>query len=613
MKINVLTYSILLVLVISMAIPTSATLISTKQTNPSLNTVVPFSLSTNNYYDVITNFRFYYPRIGMPAMVLNSSWFEIKFIAPSATTDWQFFLVNDFYNISLAISSSEYTNDYYVFNVTVPSTVEPMLYDLEAKAIVESQTKITIEPHAVSVYNKFPENLKFIHITDTHVRDIWYPANTATQLAIFQINLIRPDFVILSGDVVDYGSSAAFHQFRAMLTMLQVPIFVGPGNHDLDSKSRLSLFETYIAPKNYSVSFGPAQIISLDVSNSWYAPPDQVVWLNQTLSSCDKPFRIVFFHYPPLDNSGNSDLDGAGKELIRVFNEHNVTLVLTGHIHQDMVHVINGTHYVTTTTAGGTYPEGFYHGYRIITYENGTLVGYGYNGNNDRAIPFEQMHVDWSPKPNEIDVGAKVQIVNNLNLNFTANFYVKLEKDVQNSYIVKNATLVNLRDGISTTVAYLLREIKKGESTTIRVYPSNPQAPIINNISYPSSVGDYEAFSITVRINNPISGIERVELHYVLDANAGHIGTTIKMKRSSEGVYTSSFSGFAAGTNFTFYIVAYDYAGLSTTSNEYTIVINETEEHAPTLTDLQLIGIASIAAIALAVAVIFVMKVRKKS
>ncbi|MGQ4832556.1 MAG: metallophosphoesterase family protein [Candidatus Asgardarchaeia archaeon] len=423
--------------------------------------------------------------------------------------------------------------------------------------------------------------------------------------------MLHPDFVILSGDIVDYGTSVAFATMRRMLTMLQVPIFIGPGNHDIDSKGGLSTFETYIAPKNYSVIFGPAHIVSLDVSNSWYVPQDQVTWLDNVLS-LNKSLRIVFFHYPPLDTSGNLDLEGAGTELVRVINKRNVTLVLTGHIHRDHVLVINNTHYVITTTAGGTYPKGFYHGYRIITYENGVLTNYGYNENNSRAIPFEKMSVDWTPLPGTIDVGAKIKIVNNLHLEFNASFYVKLKKDIQSTYVVKNATLTNIRDGITSTVVYLLREIKEGDSITIRVHTQNPVAPTIVNIDFSESVGDYEAFSIVARVNNPVSGVERVELHYVLKTAEGLSPAIVRMSKSSESEYKASFSGFATGTNFTFYIVAYDYSGLSVKSDEYTIVIGESREtSSPYLLDIQLIAIIGIAIIAVT-AVIFIVKRQRK-
>lgn len=171
---SIFAFFLLGILIFSLIAPTSASHYPNNNTSTRVSSLNASSKSNlYDYYSVDSQFRFYYPRIGMPAIVFNGSWFEIKFFAPSSASGWQFFLVSDFHNISLSIVTSEYSNEYFVFNVSIPSEVEPMLYDLEAKATIESQTKGTIEPHAVSVYYKMPENLTFVHITDTHVRDIY--------------------------------------------------------------------------------------------------------------------------------------------------------------------------------------------------------------------------------------------------------------------------------------------------------------------------------------------------------------------------------------------------------------------------------------------------------
>ena len=570
-----------------------------------------FSVKKSEIYAVDSSFRFIYPRIGCPAILLNGSWFISEFKADYLAEDWNFFIVNEFYNKSLTVNSIEYNGEKYRFNLTIPYDVEDLMYDLQAKAKVNGETKVAIEPHAIKIYYEFPENLTFLHITDTHVRPTPNPANELLELLVSQANLIRPDFIIFSGDTVETGSSSSFKALREILLSLQVPIFIGGGNHDLDSSGTLKTFETYIAPENYSLTFGPLHLISLMVATPWKVSKEQVNWLDNELSKSDRIFKVVFFHYPPLNETGYPDLEEAGVELIQVLNKHNVTLVLSGHIHKDFVWIINGTHYVTTTTLGSSYPEGFYHGYRIIKYENGTLISYGYNGNNNRSIPFEKFSIDWIPNVLIPDLGALISIKNQLNLEISnATIQIRLKKLEDRNYIFENATLIELREARTEDffVAYLTRKIKVNDSFTIRVYPENPQSPQILSVGIPETVKRLHAFTVNVTVENDASGVSIVEIHYKIGDSPY---TTSRMEKSDENVYKFTFEGYEGGTNITFFIVAYDYSGLKTTSNIYSIIVALEEQPPPRLISIQTIIIGIIGA-AIVVGVIMVLIKRRK-
>ena len=107
--------------------------------------------------------------------------------------------------------------------------------------------------------------------------------------------------------------------------------------------------------------------------------------------------KIVAFHHPLLssvyeDDQGTStggDITGSytdmealssamyfswqakmpeATELLRLIETYDVRLILSGHVHRDMIYVLNGSHYFVTTTAiGGGLPPTSYHGYRLIT------------------------------------------------------------------------------------------------------------------------------------------------------------------------------------------------------------------------------------------------------
>jgi 3',5'-cyclic AMP phosphodiesterase CpdA len=81
----------------------------------------------------------------------------------------------------------------------------------------------------------------------------------------------------------------------------------------------------------YSFKRGNAEFFALD---SNYMDPDQLAWLEKTLTESNARWKICFFHHP-LYSDGKThgpDLD-LRKELEPIFVSHGVNLVLAGHDH----------------------------------------------------------------------------------------------------------------------------------------------------------------------------------------------------------------------------------------------------------------------------------------
>mgnify|MGYP000921779486 CR=1 FL=1 len=82
--------------------------------------------------------------------------------------------------------------------------------------------------------------IRFIHITDTHVRGAagfeLYGRNAFAYLETLVDHLNRHtfpiDFVLHTGDVVDDRSEAAYHLAKTALSKLRYPIYYVAGNHD---------------------------------------------------------------------------------------------------------------------------------------------------------------------------------------------------------------------------------------------------------------------------------------------------------------------------------------------------------------------------------------------
>jgi 3',5'-cyclic-AMP phosphodiesterase len=60
------------------------------------------------------------------------------------------------------------------------------------------------------------------------------PTNDQLGQAVAHLNNLKPSFdaVIASGDLIDHGRDEEYSVLRELLSPLQVPVFVIPGNHD---------------------------------------------------------------------------------------------------------------------------------------------------------------------------------------------------------------------------------------------------------------------------------------------------------------------------------------------------------------------------------------------
>jgi 3',5'-cyclic AMP phosphodiesterase CpdA len=353
----------------------------------------------------------------------------------------------------------------YEVTVTIPSDAAVDLYDLQVicKTDGECGNLVDSQPHAVKVVDGFDNDLTFINLTDTQTGDIlsvfnnlpestpnWWPFASPENYwkhlrkAVDQINLIHPDMVIMSGDIV-YGQ-LYFGEYpleypitHDILQDLDVPVFIGPGNHDnyiQDKCDGEMYFQRYFAPLRYSFDFGPYHFTAADtydwpamdragyclIVSTWggQITEEQLQWLEDDLEAKqDSLMRIVYCHHSPNAPSdwgdawwtihndaeypypqlylrlffgllGDQKWVGEGRqEMLDVLEAQKVDLLLAGHVHYDYVKEdINayGTDEVVTTagcfdlTAGEAYP-----GYRMIEISDGDVMRMSYK--EDYSIP----------------------------------------------------------------------------------------------------------------------------------------------------------------------------------------------------------------------------------
>jgi len=153
-----------------------------------------------------------------------------------------------------------------------------------------------------------------------------------------------PQLLIHTGDLVETGGQSdlweVFFQIEREL-LARVPLFPAIGNHEDDSPV---YFESFRVPGNgtpqgsgrwYGFDAGPAHFVALDVVFSDIEPGTaQYRWLENDLARSDRPFKFVYFHYPPY-NASTPHLSSVRLRtaLENLFLQHKVSAVFTGHAH----------------------------------------------------------------------------------------------------------------------------------------------------------------------------------------------------------------------------------------------------------------------------------------
>jgi outer membrane protein assembly factor BamB/predicted MPP superfamily phosphohydrolase len=180
------------------------------------------------------------------------------------------------------------------------------------------------------------QTFTFAHITDTHVGGITGASDL--QQAIDDISKqTNIDFVILSGDVTEFGSEAELNQAKSILDKLSIPVYVLPGNHDSKwSESgnndfvKIFGYEYFSFEKNGFLFIGTASGPNMRMAPG-LVPREQLVFLQAKLKGMkDTAQPIIFINHYPLDESLSN-----WYEVIDLLKTRNTQVSLLGHGHQN--------------------------------------------------------------------------------------------------------------------------------------------------------------------------------------------------------------------------------------------------------------------------------------
>jgi 3',5'-cyclic AMP phosphodiesterase CpdA len=182
-----------------------------------------------------------------------------------------------------------------------------------------------------------------------------------------------PRLVVNTGDLVSTDNPENWARFREIERPLRdrttyLPV---PGNHDL-SPARGLAREFKLDRLYYDRRLDDLHLLVLD-SNAPY-DPDQLRWLEETLSASTARHRVVALHHPPFSDAP----DAAGLGAIRAaLARHKPCAVFCGHEHTFYTRRVDGVRYVVTGGGGAPLDARAGHGDLARTFHHylGCAVG----------------------------------------------------------------------------------------------------------------------------------------------------------------------------------------------------------------------------------------------
>lgn len=177
---------------------------------------------------------------------------------------------------------------------------------------------------------------RFAWLSDTHVGST--TGEEDLRQAVRDINSTTGlSFVVLSGDVTEYGSREQLRLAKEILDGLKLPCHVIPGNHDTKwSESGATDFPRLWKEDRFVFQHGGFAFIGMHqgpimkMGDGHWAPQD-VRWLEEILKGLkDKNPPLVFVtHYPIDDGIANWYV------VLDLLKQYNIQVVLCGHVHRN--------------------------------------------------------------------------------------------------------------------------------------------------------------------------------------------------------------------------------------------------------------------------------------
>ena len=252
-----------------------------------------------------------------------------------------------------------------------------LLKTIAAVVLVGTDSAAEIEPK-VPLKLSEPLLFSFAQMCDTQLGMGGYEHDVKTfGLAVTQINKMKPDFVVICGDLVSKVNDKSWADFNRIKAGFKIPCHCAAGNHDVGNKPTAESLQAYrekIGKDYYTVEHKGYTFVIAN-TQLWKAPlkgesEKHDKWFKGVLAAAKKKVSpvVVVVHYPlfvktPNEKENYYNIPSAKrKELLKLCKENGVVAFLAGHTHKLVVNEYKGIQLVNGETTSKNFdnrPMGF--------------------------------------------------------------------------------------------------------------------------------------------------------------------------------------------------------------------------------------------------------------
>ncbi len=223
----------------------------------------------------------------------------------------------------------------------------------------------------------------FIHITDPQFgmfeKNEGFEKETLLyEKAIAEVNRLKPDFVVITGDFVHNQNSEIQNDEFKRITAKVTPgieVYYIPGNHDIGlepDKQSLKKYKKRYGKDRFSFQHNGSAFIGFNAGlikgSNEKLEQKQYRWLVRELKKCKEANHIILYsHYPFFNKTFDepekySNLGPESRQkYLPMFDEYKVSAVFSGHYHNNALSSFQNVQLITTSAVGkplGDAPSG---------------------------------------------------------------------------------------------------------------------------------------------------------------------------------------------------------------------------------------------------------------
>lgn len=222
----------------------------------------------------------------------------------------------------------------------------------------------------------------FIQLSDPQLG--FYPDSLEKEIALYEkavkeINRLKPDFVVITGDLVnkerDENQLSEFKRITSNIDK-KIPVYLTPGNHDVGNsptQEDIDFYESIYGYDKFSFEHKNSRFIGINSNlikaNTPGLESAQYDWLEKELAKGQQSDHIIIFCHHSFFISKPNEPEQyfnigikTRDKYLTLFKKYDVTAVFAGHYHRNGYGKYGNMEMVTTSAIGeplGKDPPGF--------------------------------------------------------------------------------------------------------------------------------------------------------------------------------------------------------------------------------------------------------------